>query len=78
MPSGIKHVEGVFQEGDVVEVATPDGKVFMKAVPYFNSTDLTIVQGHKSSDIEKLLGSGRKDVVFRPEDVAVVSEDEQV
>lgn len=78
LPSGIKRVEGIFAKGDVVDIAALDGKVFMKAVPNFNSTDLTIVQGHNSLDIEKLLGKGKKEVVFRPEDSAVVPEDEQL
>lgn len=77
LPSGIRHIEGVFSEGDVVDIATPDGNIFLKAVPYFNSTDLAVVQGHKSSEIESLLGKGRKDVVFRPED-SVVIENEQL
>lgn len=75
LPSGIKHIDGVFSEGDVVDVATTDGKVFLKAVPYFNSTDLTIIQGHKSSDIETLLGYGKKDVIFRPDDIVVVGDE---
>ena len=75
LPSGIKHIDGVFSEGDVVDVATTDGKVFLKAVPYFNSTDLTIIQGHKSSDIEALLGYGKKDVIFRPDDIVVVGDE---
>ncbi|MBQ2259535.1 MAG: glutamate 5-kinase [Spirochaetales bacterium] len=71
LPSGIRHVEGIFAAGDVVEIATADG-VFMKAVPYFNSTDLAIIQGHNSTDIENLLGKGRKEIIFRPEDTAII------
>ncbi len=71
LPSGIKHVEGVFASGEVIEVSTENGP-FMKAVPYFNSTDLSIIQGHSSQDIENLLGKGRKDVIFRPEDTAII------
>ena len=61
----------IFAAGDVVDVATEDG-AFMKAVPYFNSTDLALIQGHNSTDIENLLGKGRKDVIFRPEDTAII------
>lgn len=77
LPSGIRHVEGIFSDGDVIEVAGEDGKPFLKAITNFNSTDLNLLQGHKSSDIEALLGKGRKDVVFRPENSAVI-EDEQL
>ena len=27
------------------------------------------LQGHKSSEIDSILGKGRKDVIFRPEDL---------
>lgn len=77
LPSGIKHIEGIFSEGDVVEVSVIGEKPFMKAITSFNSTDLNLLQGHKSSDIEALLGKGRKDVIFRPENSAVI-EDEQL
>ena len=72
LPSGIKHVEGIFSEGDVVEVVVEGEKPFLKAITNFNSTDLNLLQGHNSSDIETLLGKGRKDVVFRPENSAVI------
>ena len=77
LPSGIKHIDGVFDKGDVVLVEVEGEKAFMKAITSFNSTDLTLLQGHKSSDIESLVGKGKKDVVFRPEDSAVI-EDEQL
>lgn len=77
LPTGIKHIDGVFDKGDVVSVEVEGEKAFMKAITNFNSTDLTLLQGHKSSDIESLVGKGKKDVVFRPEDSAVI-EDEQL
>ena len=69
LPSGIKGIEGVFGKGEVTSIMDADGKVFAKAVPYFDSTEIEKLQGHKSSDIESVLGKGRKDVIFRPEDL---------
>lgn len=69
LPSGIKGIEGVFGKGEVAAIIDAEGSVFAKAVPYFDSTEIEKLQGHKSSEIEIVLGKGRKDVIFRPEDV---------
>ena len=69
LPSGIIAVKGVFSAGEVAAIMDKEGKVFAKAAPYFDSTELELVQGHKSSEIAAILGEGRKDVIFRPEDL---------
>ena len=75
LPSGITAISGVFEEGDVVAIKDPEGRIFAKAVPYFSSTELDRIQGHSSSDIQALLGEGRKDVIFRPEDLVFIDND---
>lgn len=71
LPSGITRVEGVFKSGDVVMIND-----FAKAVPYFNSTELIELEGLQSSQIAVKLGKNRSDVIFRPEDI-VFLDDEQ-
>lgn len=70
LPSGIVSVEGVFHEGDVVDVKKEDGKTIMKAVTSFNSSEILLIKGHSSKDINAMIGENHK-VVFRPEDTAV-------
>ena len=67
LPSGITDVEGVFNDGDVIEVRGTDGTVIMKAITSFNSSDLLRIMGRKTKDIAKIIGDVPK-VVFRPED----------
>lgn len=67
LPSGIRNVEGIFNEGDVIEVRSTDGRTIMKAITGFNSSDLLRIMGKKTRDITKILGDVPK-VVFRPED----------
>ena len=67
LPSGIRNVEGIFNEGDVIEVITTEGRAIMKAVTSFNSSDLLRIMGRKTKDITKILCDVPK-VVFRPED----------
>ncbi len=76
LPSGMVSVDGVFGEGDVVQVKDLNGRVFAKAAPYFNSTDLSKLVGCKSGDIVKKVGKGHKEMVFRPEDLVFVDDAE--
>lgn len=74
LPKGVIKVHGVFSEGDVIQVCSSDGKPFAKAVPYMNSTDIARVAGHSSKDIQRILGTGYKDVLFRPEDLVLLDD----
>lgn len=72
LPSGIKEVEGVFNDGDVIEVKDMDGNLILKAITSFNSSDLIQIKGHSSKEIETMISDGHK-VVFRPEDAAYLN-----
>ncbi|NCD05919.1 MAG: glutamate 5-kinase [Spirochaetia bacterium] len=74
LPSGIIEINGVFEAGDVIEICDSKGIAFAKAVPYYDSTDILAISGHNSSDIEELLGPGKKAVIFRPEDLVFINE----
>ena len=66
-----KMKEKILQDAKTEAAAVMDsaGSIFAKAVPYFDSTELEKLQGHKSSEIGNIIGEGRKDVIFRPEDL---------
>ncbi|MFW6207739.1 MAG: glutamate 5-kinase [Spirochaetota bacterium] len=69
LPSGIKSVEGIFNEGDVVlinEVA--------KAVPAYNSSEIESLMGKHTRAVTELYGSARRDEIARPEDIVFVVE----
>ncbi len=70
LPSGITDVDGVFREGDVVDIRRKDGSVIMKAISSFNSSEILLIKGHSSKDINAMIGENHK-VVFRPEDTAI-------
>lgn len=74
LPKGVMTVHGVFSEGDVIQICSPDGKPFAKAVPYLNSTDIARIAGHDSKDIRRILGAGYKGVIFRPEDLVFLGD----
>ena len=64
LPAGIKEVQGEFASGEVVwlnDVA--------KAVSSFSATELKLLLGKHSTEIVRLLGAGKKDVVASPENI---------
>ncbi|MCJ7730366.1 MAG: glutamate 5-kinase [Sedimentisphaerales bacterium] len=64
LPSGVVSVKGSFEAGSVVMLN--DGA---KAVTNFSSAELKSLIGRHSSEIRKLLGPARRDVVATPEDI---------
>ena len=64
LPSGIKSIEGTFEAGEVVWLNNK-----AKAVTNFNSAELETLAGKHSTEIRKLLGPKRRDVVAIPEDI---------
>jgi glutamate 5-kinase len=67
LPSGIKAIEGTFEAGEVVWLNDK-----AKAVTNFNSAELETLAGKHTSEIRKLLGPKRRDVVAIPEDIVFV------
>ena len=64
LPSGIVSVKGTFETGAVVMLNDK-----AKAVTNFSSGELRELAGKHSSEIRKILGAGRRDVVAIPEDI---------
>ncbi len=67
LPKGVVSVEGDFEAGDVVLLNDR-----AKAVTSFSSAELKQLAGKHSSEIRKLLGDKRRDVVVIPEDIVFV------
>jgi glutamate 5-kinase len=67
LPSGIKGIEGTFEAGEVIWLNDK-----AKAVTNFSSEELKSLAGKHSTEIRKLLGSKRRDVVAIPEDIVFV------
>ncbi|MDR3201163.1 MAG: glutamate 5-kinase [Spirochaetales bacterium] len=68
LPSGIHEVAGVFAAGDVVAVNDA-----AKIVSGLSSTEIKSLMGKHSSEIRKMLGAEKRDVVARPEDIVFLS-----
>jgi len=64
LPSGVVDVTGVFDIGDVVLIESG-----FHAVASMSSEEIRRIMGHHSSDVETILGPGRREEVARAEDI---------
>lgn len=72
LASGITGVSGEFERGAVVGVKNPAGLEIARGITHFNAAEVRIIAGHKSSDIEHLLGEKDYDEVIHRNNLWVV------
>ena len=66
LPAGISSVTGRFERGDLVTVRSTDGSELGRGLSAYSSPDAARIAGHKSSEIENILGyRGRDEVIHR-------------
>ncbi|MBL8629334.1 MAG: glutamate 5-kinase [Rhodospirillaceae bacterium] len=66
LPAGVVDVQGLFERGDAVVVKTTDGRMLGKGLSAYAAEDIAVIKGHKSAEIEALLGyQGRSEVIHR-------------
>ena len=66
LPAGVSGVEGDFDRGDAVTVRGPDGREAGRGLSAYSAADARRIAGHKSREIERLLGyRGREEVIHR-------------
>lgn len=66
LPAGVTAVEGGFARGDAVLVLGPDGREVARGLSAYSAADAALIAGHKSGEIEALLGyRGRDEMIHR-------------
>ena len=66
LPAGVTAVEGTFERGDAVMVVGPDGSPLARGLSAYGSTDAARIAGHRSEEIEAILGwRGRDEMIHR-------------
>ena len=66
LPAGVTGVEGSFERGDAVIVKGPDGHEVARGLIAYSCADARRIAGHKSDEIERLLGyRGREELIHR-------------
>lgn len=72
LPSGIGKVEGRFARGACVRVLDPEGVEFARGIVDYSSQEIAEILGHKSSDIEKILGFRYGDDVIHRDNLVLL------
>jgi glutamate 5-kinase len=66
LPAGVTAIEGQFERGDAVAVKTAEGREIARGLSAYSSTDARAIAGHKSGEIETVLGyRGRDEMIHR-------------
>ena len=72
LPSGVIEVEGDFQAGEVVTLATADGKEFARGLTNYDADELRRIRGAKTTAVEGILGYKRLDEVIHRDNLVVL------
>jgi glutamate 5-kinase len=66
LPAGVHAIEGQFSRGDAVLVRGPDGATLARGLSAYASEDAVRIIGHRSEEIEAILGwRGRDEIIHR-------------
>jgi len=71
LPAGITRIDGDFERGDAVAVKTADGREIARGISAYASADARAIAGHKSGEIEAILGYRGRDEMIHRDDLVV-------
>jgi glutamate 5-kinase len=72
LPAGVRAVEGTFLRGDPVVVRGPDGVALARGLSAYASEDAARIAGHRSDEIEAILGWRRRDELIHRDDLVLL------
>jgi len=72
LPAGITAVEGNFGRGDPIIVQTTDGREIARGLTAYSSRDIDLIRGHKTGEIEGLLGFRGRDEILHRDDMVLL------
>lgn len=72
LPSGIIRAEGRFDRGACVRVCGSDGREFARGLSDYSAAEIARLAGHKSGEIEDILGYRYGDVIVHRDNLVVL------
>jgi glutamate 5-kinase len=72
LPSGIVRIEGDFERGACVRLCDQEGTEFARGIADYASSELFKILGHRSADIEEILGYRYGDEVIHRDNLVVL------
>jgi glutamate 5-kinase len=71
LPAGLTAVEGMFERGDAVEVRDSGGRHLARGLVAYSAADARRIMGHKTDEIEQILGYRGRDELIHRDDLVV-------
>jgi glutamate 5-kinase len=66
LPAGITSINGTFNRGDAITVCSGSGAEIARGLVAYSANDARKIIGHKTSEIENILGyRGRDEMIHR-------------
>jgi glutamate 5-kinase len=73
LPAGVTRIVGAFQRGDALIVRDATGREIARGLVAYSSADAERLRGHKSSEIEGLLGYHGRDEIIHRDDLVLTA-----
>ncbi|MGE5537686.1 MAG: glutamate 5-kinase [Gemmatimonas sp.] len=73
LPAGVVNVGGRFGRGDLLVIETRDGQPVARGLSAYDDADARRIAGHKSREIEALLGYRGRDEMIHRDDLVLLS-----
>ncbi len=71
LPAGVAGITGNFERGDAVAIKAPDGREIGRGLSAYSSDDARLLVGHKTDEIEALLGYRGRDEIIHRDDLVI-------
>ena len=71
LPAGVRHVEGDFGRGDPLAILGPDGRKLGQGLSRYTAEEARAIRGHRSADIEGILGYAGRAALIHRDDMAL-------
>lgn len=72
LPTGVTAVDGNFARGACVRICDPAGNEFARGIADYSANEVTLIMGHKSSDIEEILGYRYADEIIHRDNMVLL------
>ena len=71
LPAGVLAVDGQFDRGDLIAVTDSSGKIIGHGLSSYGAADAAKIKGHKSREIEAMLGYRGRDEIIHADNLVV-------
>ena len=72
LASGIVGCSGLFAAGEAVNIIDENNKEFARGITYYSSSELNKIKGHKTRDIERILGYKYYDEIVHRDNLVIL------